>query len=359
MQVSNAKQRNRQHIIDAEGEQLFKAQLPRHWVVREYRPDYGLDFSVEVFQSVEPRHQRGQTYETLGEHFFVQLKSTESLTRSTLPIFARHNVEMTHEAFYKTFGEAGRLEIVKQRLDTSELVTVGKMGVGVPVLLVIAELRTRRCYFVCLNDYIDKILIPRFRNYGSLASRIVHVPLRNQLSDQRIGPTALRWYAKRPKLYAAFHRFIFQYESLEQNDDVDPFEIHIDSLEMARYFAERNLQYDFWDDMEMWPAIGRYGAALRHFLMTGEAWNLNLDAKRARISKSQGRKLNMREQVLWLWKMLSRLPAHYEDECREWLLPTFMGHKGSYSNRRYVDSLECNLSNIRYPQAKRSKGRRK
>lgn len=34
------------------------------------------------------------------------------------------------------------------------------MGVGVPVLLVIADVSTSKCYFVGLNDYIDKMLIP-------------------------------------------------------------------------------------------------------------------------------------------------------------------------------------------------------
>jgi hypothetical protein len=347
--LAKAKQRNQQHVIDAEGVQLLRTQLPSHWVVREYRPDYGLDFSVEVFRTLPSANGRQRLYETLGEHFFVQLKTTASpLSPKTIQLYARYNVEKRSEKLDKTWPW-GSLQVVAQRLATSELVTVEKMGVGVPVLLVLAELRTGRCYFVCLNDYVDKILRPRFGNYASQASRTVHLPTRNQLGDPRIGGSALRWYAKRPKLYAAFQRFIFQYDSIREEIEDEA----IDPLRMARYFAMRDLHFDFWDDTEMWPAISRYGAALRHFLDTGEAWNLRLDAKAAHISLLKRRKLDVAsrcEHVVWLWKLLSRLAGHYEDECREWFLPTAMGYKGCYSGRKYVDTLEHNLSNFRYPQ---------
>lgn len=345
--MARAKQRNLQHVTDAEGVWLFRASLPPHWVVREYRPDYGLDFSVEIFQRLPSSNHRKHMYETLGEHLFVQLKTTASLTRSRLPLYARYNVEKRPEKLDMTW-KWGSLDVVAQNIATSELATVGKMGVGVPVLLVAAELRTRECYFVCLNDYVDKILMPRFGDYSSRASRTVHLPVRNQLGDPQVGQTALRWYAKRQKLYAAFQRFLYQYRSLQEvvNDR------NINLFEMARYFALRDLQYDFWDDMEMWPAISRYGAALRHFLATGDAWNLKLDARGPRVKRTNREKLDIaspQEDVLWLWHMLSRLVASYEDNCREWFLPTAMGYKGTYAERRYVDTVENNLSNARLP----------
>lgn len=77
------------------------------------------------------------------------------------------------------------------------------MGIAVPVLLVIADLATQRCSFVCLNDYIDKILIPRFKNYRDKQSRTIHIPIYNEIRTDH-GLVALRWYAKRPKLLAAF-----------------------------------------------------------------------------------------------------------------------------------------------------------
>jgi hypothetical protein len=48
--ADRAKRRAPQHLIDERGIALLKRLLPENWVVREYRPDYGLDFAVEVFE---------------------------------------------------------------------------------------------------------------------------------------------------------------------------------------------------------------------------------------------------------------------------------------------------------------------
>ena len=63
------KKRPTSHITDSAGAQLLRHAFPEEWVVREYHPDYGIDFAVEVFDSQEGG------FVTLGEHFFVQLKS--------------------------------------------------------------------------------------------------------------------------------------------------------------------------------------------------------------------------------------------------------------------------------------------
>ncbi|MNT45801.1 hypothetical protein D3C72_1824020 [compost metagenome] len=75
--MTGAKKRSFQHLIDQDGQQLLREKLPKHWVVREYRPDYGLDYAVEVFKTVESADGGRPNYETLGEHFFVQLKSAD------------------------------------------------------------------------------------------------------------------------------------------------------------------------------------------------------------------------------------------------------------------------------------------
>jgi hypothetical protein len=71
------------------------------------------------------------------------------------------------------------------------------MGIGVPVLLMISDLAAQRCSFVCLNDYIDKILVPCHLDYKSKGSRTINVPVYNEIGANR-GLVALRWYAKRP-----------------------------------------------------------------------------------------------------------------------------------------------------------------
>ena len=85
--MATTKQRPEQHLIDQDGEKLLRDKLPRHWLPRPYRPDYGLDFSIEVFKAI------GGTNETLGEHFFIQLKSVQDSEIKPLAIFSRENVE--------------------------------------------------------------------------------------------------------------------------------------------------------------------------------------------------------------------------------------------------------------------------
>jgi hypothetical protein len=67
------KQRTAQHLIDHEGTQLFRSKLPKHWILREYRPDYGLDLTVEVFKAQDGGGERSTNYETLREHLIARI----------------------------------------------------------------------------------------------------------------------------------------------------------------------------------------------------------------------------------------------------------------------------------------------
>jgi len=200
--MAKAKQRSEQHLIDQQGEQLLRSKLPKQWVIREYRPDYGLDFAIEVFKSKENSSTAIATCETLGEHFFIQLKSVAAPEVKQYAIFRRENVEKGREKLNRA-NKVADVEIYRFQLETSELVTVERMGIAVPVLLVIADLATQRCSFVCLNNYIDKILIPRHEDYRVTLSRTINIPVHNEIGTNH-GLLALRWYAKRPKLIAAF-----------------------------------------------------------------------------------------------------------------------------------------------------------
>lgn len=51
--MAKSKQRSQQHLIDEQGQQLLKSSLPLHWVLREYRPDYGLDYALEIFKWIK------------------------------------------------------------------------------------------------------------------------------------------------------------------------------------------------------------------------------------------------------------------------------------------------------------------
>lgn len=315
------KQRSEQHLIDQEGEKLLRSKLPSHWVLREYRPDYGLDFAIEIFKPSVTSLGSPNTYETLGEHLFVQLKSIAKPVIKSLTLFSRGNVEKGPEQLDRA-DEICDVDTYRFQLETSELMTVERMGVGLPVLLVIADLQAQRCSFVCLNDYIDKILIPRHVDYRLKGSRTIHVPVRNEIGTEP-GLVALRWYAKRPKLLAAFQRFTYQNSELQWAADAD-------WRSLANTFAGKISQYDFWGDTEMCGLIPYNGAGLRRFIATGQPGYF-----RERESIPEGfdeadYKAHMRQlDVFELWRQLALLPKTYEDVWREWFLPTALGHLAS------------------------------
>jgi len=114
---------------------------------------------------------------------FVQLKTVASPRPAPLSVYERGNVEKAVELLDRS-QKIASIDTYRFQLETSELVTVERMGIGVPVLLVIADLTAKRCSFVCLNDYIDKILVPRHEDYRVKASRMIHVPVRNEIGSE-------------------------------------------------------------------------------------------------------------------------------------------------------------------------------
>jgi hypothetical protein len=315
--MPSAKKRPDQHIIDQDGQQLLREKLPKAWLLREYRPDYGLDFTVEVFKTLQPIEGKRTVHETLGEHFFAQLKSIDEPVIKPLTIYGRGNVEKARERL-DIKDEVATIDTYRFQLEMPELVTIERMGIGIPVLLIIADLKARRCSFVCLNDYIDKILIPRHDDYRMKSSRTIHVPVGNEIGSPK-GLVALRWYAKRAKLLAAFQRFTYQFSEMGRAIDGN-------WDELSHYFGQRIAQYDFWDDTEMCEPIPYHAAGLRRFLAEGQPGYLQRVTDTASgMSPEKWRKADIYE----LWRSLSLLPKTYEDVWREWFLPTALGHLAS------------------------------
>ena len=212
------------------------------------------------------------------------------------------------------------------------------MGYGVPVLLVVADLENTQCYFVCLNDYIDKILVPQHGNYTSIKTRTIYVPVTNNLSSEH-GIRALRWYGKRAKLLAAFHTFAYQSHELQYLADFDQ---NDELIRMSRHFAERNMRYDFWGEMEVCDVITMLGKQLRQYDTTGHLNVAQTDPK-----GHEANNLTEEEQLLAaymssnaitdLWGLLANLPRIYEELWREWFLPTYLGELLSAPDSRHVD----------------------
>jgi len=315
--------------------------LPDHWVIREYRPDYGIDLLIKLFEPVSATESV-----TVGELLLVQVKSTEVVDAGVLHVRSRRNVELG--PLREDPSETAEVPVARLRLETAELLTVQAIGAATPVLLFLVELSTRRIYFVCLNDLIEKVIIPQDPEYARKKSKVLHVPLRNRIeSADPLTVRPLETYAKRSKLYAAFQKFAYQgheleyafaaYKEAQEDERRDASAAAL--LDLVRHFLAVVLRYDFWERMPEWLPIGwSYRelvalremvvqpqvetdlAAIRSYLLTepvmrrNEEWVRSLDLPGAQ-SEFIG-------HVTSVWGRLTNLGLMYEEVGREWFLPT-------------------------------------
>jgi hypothetical protein len=334
--MENPNQPTPTHLSDNHGSALLKHTLEQNngLVLREYHPDYGIDFAVEIFKSTQP--QLASTA-TLGEHVFVQLKSKENIQITTIEVSPRKN-ELKYAQKPRSKHEKATIEVIPITLETAELITVDRMGYGVPVLLVVADLEHKQCYFVCLNDYIDKVLVPQHGNYTSTKTRTIYVTVTNNLSSEH-GIRALRWYGKRAKLLAAFHTFAYQLHELQWLIDFDK---NDELVRMSRHFAERNMRYDFWGETDIRHEITELGNHLRQYHTTGQL-NLFQNGPKGHEANNLTEEEQFiaaflrRSTVKVLWENLANLSRLYAELWREWFLPTHLGASLSSPNTGPVD----------------------
>jgi hypothetical protein len=76
-------------------EKPLRSLLPKEWVTRKYRPDYGIDFAVEVFEYVDEKQTIARRSE---RNFSVQLKLSAKTTINTLRVHPRDNVAKRADA---------------------------------------------------------------------------------------------------------------------------------------------------------------------------------------------------------------------------------------------------------------------
>ncbi|CAO3460754.1 hypothetical protein [Azospirillum argentinense] len=301
---------------------LIEELLPAPWVIRDYKPDYGLDLAIEIF---EPVDKKGRNFETLGAFIFAQVKSAQSVKKHTVKKYPRHNVEKVVRT--DTAAPATELEIVKFDLDVSLINTVEAMGAANPVMLFLCDLKERCIYFLCINDYVEKVLRWERDGYWAKKKVTVEIPATNVVRPgDAEGARILQLYALRPKYYAAFSKFHYQKH-----------ELHYDrSPARVRHFLEIIRLYDIWDIKGTWLAMflmkapidklyedvcsGRYEAAMNKFEPPDYHY---YDG----VFDEQGHKdVMMFQQVEIVWDQLCNLSRMYEEVVREWFLPTAMGH---------------------------------
>lgn len=297
-----------QHVAEEKSFQLVRSLLPEEWVIHGYRPDYGIDNVVEVF-----RHVDEEIAETLGEFFFVQVKATSSVDLRTISVHPGTNVEK--HGCKVSDGEPIDVVVVSYTLDTNELLTVQSMGSGAPVLLFLAHLDTQRLFYICLNDLIDKVIIPDDPGYTDKRTKTFCIPVKNQVLNDYQHLIPLRFYAKRVKLYSAFVKFSYQANELSIASRFQPYSQQFLG-DMVLHFIAVLKRLDIWHDCEMWGIIGAYFDELCHI--------------ERMFQEPSGDFPQVIDQALILWQRLAKLSHIYEEICREWFLPTHLGLSTSY-----------------------------
>lgn len=312
------KRRSLNQIQEETSYSILRSKLPESWVIHEYGPDYGIDYVVELFDYVD---EQKNIAETLGENFFVQLKSSSTVNYTSKRIYSRRNVEKG--VLTENKSEYYDIDVASFQLETSELLTVQSMGVAIPVLLILVDVNTSQTYFVCLNDYIDKVLLPTDRNYQDKQSKTIYIPIKNEILNDKQNLIPLRVYGKRSKMYGAFNKFYYQKNEISQAvkianlyiNSADEYEKYIfEAIQMISTFIETALRLDIWCSHEFWQPVMGYSHEL--ILM------------KSRLESAAT--LDDYEQILNrcsldIWPRLANLGNVYEEIVREWFMPAYLG----------------------------------
>lgn len=321
--MARKKQRVFQHIMEDRSYEIIRKQIPQEWVIREFnRPDYGIDLVIELFEPIND-----EVAETLGEFIYVQVKAVKELEIKQDKIYAVGNV--AKGVWKEDKNDSAILDVVKYSFDTNSLLTIQSLGGGVSVLLFLVDLNSDNVYFICLNDYIDKIILPQNPQYTKQETVTVKIPVLNILSNNDISNTALKFYGKRSKLLAAFSKFayqkneigyLFKYkdfpiityrDKIEKNIKVE----HDDAKKQLLYFISQIEDLDIWKYVEWMPLTE---AKTQLLLMKALLQNPDNDLGQSISS------------ILILWHQLTNLGTMYEDICREWFLPKMISLLTSY-----------------------------
>jgi hypothetical protein len=315
------KKRSANQIKEEKSSQILRELLPETWVIHEYSPDYGIDYVVELFDYLDDDKK---TSETLGELIFIQLKSSSSVKYIKKRFYARSNIEKG--PLNRDKSDYSDLQVATFGLENSLIQTVRAMGPAVPVLLVLVDLNTQKAFFINLNDYIDKILVPEGKKIMNKGEVTLFIPLDNEIkNNNENGVIALRYYGKRAKMYGAFSRFSYQKHEINKCANVYNLdEGHVITINetvvinMLSSFIENALSQDIWSNHEFWCPIAMSFEELK-----------SLKGKMDQGIASPAIPSFVRE-CQDVWRKLDHLSKIYEDVVREWFMPTYLSKLTSF-----------------------------
>jgi Domain of unknown function (DUF4365) len=343
--MPHPKRRVFQHIMEDRSLSIVKQLLPDEWVIREYKPDYGIDLVIELFKYIDDAKEKA---DTLGEFIFVQLKSIQETQIKKLTVYPRCNVEKSPYSPQK--NESIEIDVIPFKIDTNELLTVQSMGAGSPVILFLVALDLNKVFFVCLNDLLDKVIAPESSDYITQKTKVIYVPTKNELGNKDLGFMPIEFYAKRSKLYSAFCKFTYQRNQFtylaDSWEDSRSIEIlrKTPDFNCILHFIEIILRYDFWD-CNMWIPINDCYQEIKTLkillfrFVQDESLILNelipdveSDASSMEFETEEYFIYLLQCKIKSAWSRLQNLSNMYEEICREWYLPTFFAQFISYSD---------------------------
>lgn len=319
--MAHKKRRNFRHVMEEDSGALLRSALPREWVIHEYAPDYGIDGTVEIF---EPVGDDGESFETLGEHIFFQLKSMNksnvvsrvAVQRSN-PLLGCQPLTSAHDAGGQS---AARFDVITYDMEVDELLTVEAMGASVAVVLFLVPLDQNAVYVISLTDYIDRVLNFEDPEWRSKNSKRMYVPLANRVPTPP-AMALLRQYGKRAKLMHLFNMAAYQHAAISKWFDDREDEATV----LASRFCDRLLALDVWNE-NSWSLLQHYHEILLGYrdLFAGDKSALARLGWRD-IENPANVTLDMYTKIRLTWEGLNSLGLTYEDLVREWGLPTYNG----------------------------------
>jgi hypothetical protein len=348
------KQRIASHLGEEESRKIIRAIFPEQWVIRDFdKPDYGIDLVFELFKHIDGERR---IYETLGEYIFIQVKS---IVKPRFVSQKYHPVLNVAKADYREDKTISlKTEVIKYPLETNDLVTVQAMGSSVCILLILVALDSKRVFFVNLNDLIDKVIIPKKPDFRKYKKIIIDVPVLNELKhDTPRSFAPLEFYAKRAKMLAAFSTFLYQQNEVNYSlQAFNPSFLGPRSFEsashepnwqeiqvMVKTFLSQILELDIWDlktfdyfQAEMYETVWKYFSEYHEKISSLYA---EMVSGKFKVRSDKGRIL-----LLWFW--LGNLNNIYQEVCREWWMPKFLGVISSYPEFDLVASNRKNLNDI-------------
>lgn len=135
-QMSSLPKRTREHVLEAKSLQFVKSVLPLEWIVRDGKPDYGIDLFVEIVQEGSPT----------GASFLMQIKATEKANESKRGQCISHRCKTTTLAYF---------------LERPE-----------PIIYVLYDAKVNRAYYLWIQTYIAKGLKRGWRQRQKVTIRI-------------------------------------------------------------------------------------------------------------------------------------------------------------------------------------------